>query len=989
MKTINNAALKAGAAPFAVALALVSAPAFAQETAPQADAATETNEPTAIVVTGSLIRNPNLVQATPVNVTTADTIALRQSNTAEEVLRQVPGIVPNIGSAVNNGATGSTYVDLRGLGSNRNIVLLDGQRIVPADLQGRVDLNNIPLALISRVDALTGAAVTTYGADAITGVVNFVTKKDFAGVDLAVSNQLTEKGDGNYFRADVTTGVNFDDGRGNAVLSIGYQKSNAVYQGDRDFSNISLDSFSGTAGGSGTTVPSRFSIDGANKVIDPSSGLLKDGFTAFNFNPYNIFQTPFQRFNIFAQANYQISDAVEVYTRGMFSKNTIKTIIAPSGLFAEALTIPYSNPFLPAGAAGQFCAANGLTAAECVAARAATDPTDPNYKTFDTVVRRRFVETGTRDSKYTTNVFDYSLGFRGALTKTVNWDVRASYGESDRLQTITGYVLKSRVQNAVLATNPDKCLNGSTDGCVPINLFGPAGSITAAQAAYTLSPSTTANNTSLVQVRGLLSGDFGLTIPTASEPIGFAAGAEYRKYKAAQVSDTLAKTPGELGGAGGAAPDIDGTYSVWEGYGELVVPIVADKPLFKSLTVEGGVRYSHYNVRLGKKTDAWTYKFGGSWEPVDQLKLRTNYARAVRAPNIAELFTPRNVGLTNLATDPCAGDAPVTNANLQAICLAQGAPANSIGQIANPTAAQANITTQGSLNLNPEKATTFTVGAVVQSLPFLPGFSASVDYYNIKVDDVIGTGLPSDYIRACFGSVTAASAADPACTVIRRDPATGGLDGSPATTFGLFAPTTNQGKLRTDGLDVIVNYSRAIGSVKWSANVVWNQTFSSKYQATPASFDRECVGFYSVNCSFTGSIQPKRNWSVQNTFTLKGGTDISFLWRHQSGARYEPCNALETCEARPFKGTIPADSGALSGQQVNFGKIYAYDYLDLTTRFNIEQVTFTVTVQNLFDTKPPVVGNTIGSTSFNSGNTYPSTYDALGRRFAVGARVKF
>ena len=186
-----------------------------------------------------------------------------------------------------------------------------------------------------------------------------------------------------------------------------------------------------------------------------------------------------------------------------------------------------------------------------------------------------------------------------------------------------------------------------------------------------------------------------------------------------------------------------------------------------------------------------------------------------------------------------------------------------------------------------------------------------------------------------------------------------------------------------------MNYQRPLGSVKWAASVVWNQTLHSKFKATPSAYDRDCVGYYSVNCSFTGSIQPKRTWSVQNTFTFKGGTDVSFLWRHQSGARFEPCNAVETCTPRAFNGTIPADSGALSGQQVNFGKIAAHDYLDLTTRFNIEQITFTLTVQNLFNTKPPIVGNTIGSTSYNSGNTYPSSYDALGRRFAVGARVKF
>ncbi|MFY8076916.1 MAG: TonB-dependent receptor plug domain-containing protein, partial [Sphingorhabdus lacus] len=176
MKTTRIHKLKYAAAPLAIGLALISTPSFAQDAADEEEPAGE------IVVTGSLIQNPNLVQSTPVNATTADEIDLLQSNVAEEVLRELPGVVPSIGSAVNNGNGGASYVDLRGLGSIRNIVLLDGNRIAPSGLAGRVDLNNIPLALIERVDALTGAAVTTYGADAITGVVNFITRKDFAGV---------------------------------------------------------------------------------------------------------------------------------------------------------------------------------------------------------------------------------------------------------------------------------------------------------------------------------------------------------------------------------------------------------------------------------------------------------------------------------------------------------------------------------------------------------------------------------------------------------------------------------------------------------------------------------------------------------------------------------------------------------------------------------------------------------------------------------------
>ncbi|MGB5076929.1 MAG: TonB-dependent receptor plug domain-containing protein, partial [Sphingorhabdus sp.] len=295
------------AAPLALSLALISTPSFAQDEAADEETGTE------IVVTGSLIQNPNLVQSTPVNATTADEIDLLQSNVAEEVLRELPGVVPSIGSAVNNGNGGASYVDLRGLGSIRNIVLLDGNRIAPSGLAGRVDLNNIPLALIERADALTGAAVTTYGADAITGVVNFITRKDFAGLEVTAATQLTEKGDGHTVRVDATLGANFDDGRGNAVLSIGYQQADPIYQGARDFSNVQISSYSGGAAGSGTSVPSRFSgtrpLVGGVPSTDPSvlnggvrqvnaAGQAVGTFATFNFNPFNVFQTPFKGKNV-------------------------------------------------------------------------------------------------------------------------------------------------------------------------------------------------------------------------------------------------------------------------------------------------------------------------------------------------------------------------------------------------------------------------------------------------------------------------------------------------------------------------------------------------------------------------------------------------------------------------------------------------------------------------------------------------------------------
>ena len=1026
MKTTRIHKLKYAAAPLAIGLALISTPSFAQDAADEEEPAGE------IVVTGSLIQNPNLVQSTPVNATTADEIDLLQSNVAEEVLRELPGVVPSIGSAVNNGNGGASYVDLRGLGSIRNIVLLDGQRIAPSGLAGRVDLNNIPLALIERVDALTGAAVTTYGADAITGVVNFITRKDFAGVEIAAATQLTQKGDGHTVRVDATIGGNFDDGRGNAVLSIGYQQADPIYQGDRDFSNVQISSYSGGAAGSGTSVPSRFSgtrpidaltglpsvnpavLNGGTRQIN-ASGVAVPTFATYNFNPFNVFQTPFKRFNIFAQGNYEISDAVEVYTRGMFSKNTVDTIIAPSGSFGGTVTVNLNNPYLPAALRNQFCAFNTapinpatgtpdvytprFSTAECGLAATATGRTDPNYREVTVALSRRTPEVGPRISNYQTTVFDYRIGARGGITDSIDWDISGAYGESENLQTIKNYTLQSRFREAALANNTTSCQSGNA-ACVPVNLFGPEGSITPAMAAFLSADSTTIVRTTLAQARGTISGDAGFGSPWAAEQVGFAVGAEYRKYGATQSSDLLSQTPGELGGAGGAAPNIDGGYDVYEAFGEIIAPIVEDKPLFHSLTLEAGIRYSSYNVTgAAQQNKTTTWKAGGSWEPVESLKIRGNYSRAVRAPNIGELFTPQTVGLTNLGVDPCSGAAPTANANLRAVCIAQGAPAGTIGSITNPTAGQANITVGGNLNLAPEKADTWTLGFVFQP-DFIPGFNLSLDYYNIKISDVIGTALPGDIIAACFGTVTASSATSAACTSIRRNPITGGLDGDPATTGGLFGPTNNLGKLATNGFDLLANWKGDIGFADLSLAFVGNWTRSSKFNANPAdptSLNRECVGYYSVNCSFTGSIQPEFSTSTRATFGFED-VDLSFLWRWTDAVSFEPAQLAADLAAAVAAGTNPV-TGCPDPQgtdpngcmvEEGFRTIGAEHYFDLTARWNAsDNFSFTFTIQNLLNNKPKVVGNTIGSTSFNSGNVFPSTYDALGRRFGVAAKLTF
>ena len=975
-----------------------------------------------IVITGTLIRNPNLVASAPVTVVGQDEIRLRQNNTAEETLRTIPGAAPSSSAQVNNGNVGASFVNLRSLGTNRNIVLLDGVRIVPFDQLLRVDLNNIPLALVDRVDVLTGGASSTYGADAVAGVINFITRNDFSGMELSVSDRITQRGDGNYLRGDLTLGANFDDGRGNAVLSVGYQESDPVFQGgvERAWSNLAVDSIDPgvlALAGSSTTVPARFDVPGGNLQVDPAgTGTLVPYFLPFNFTPYNVFQTPFQRYNLFAAGHYDITDHLTVYARGLFSHNSVKTIVAPSGVFASTVEIPISNPFLTNAQAATLCsridtdpATTGIQApTNCAAARLATDPDSADFRTIELGLRRRTTELGPRLSDYQTRTWDFRAGIRGDITDSIGFDVFGSRGITDSVQHVSGYALLSRVRDALMATNTTTCLSGNA-GCVPLNVFGLEGTITPDMADYITDASSIATDVKLSQARGTINGDTPLQL-WSKNPVSFAVGTEYRKYTSHIVPDSLAQS-GDLGGFGGAPPAVTGGLDVYEGFAEVIAPIISDRPFFDELQLEAGIRRSHYTIDAAdNKFNTTTWKIAGSWAPVRDIKFRGAYNRAVRAPNISELFTPITTVLTNLNVDPCAGaqtPAQVTTANplnpnladpnFVAVCLAQGAPVGQIGVIENPTSGQANITTGGNLALGPETANTWTVGAVIRPR-MIPGLSATIDYYNIKVKKAITLPTPDDLIAACFGNVTAASASDPACTQIRRNAISGSLDGDPLEVPGLFGILSNQGVLTTDGIDVTLDYRRNIGTIlnapaKLAINFGGNWTRSQKFQAVAGvSQNRECVGYYSANCGFPGGqLLPKYTFNQRTTLSL-GRVDLSLLWRYIGKMRYEPgldplfSGTIESTPGHPLFG-VP---GTLNGETVNFNRISAQHYFDFTTRFNVnEHFDLTFTVMNLFDKDPPVVGNSAGSTTANGGNTFPATYDPLGRRFSASARIKF
>ena len=963
-----------------------AAPSYAQVADPVEAAPDAQEESGEVTVTGSRISNPNLEQSSPVAVVGSDEIQLQQVISAEELLRDLPGSIPSIGSQVNNGSGGQAFLNLRGLGSNRNLVLLDGGRLVPATLAAQVDTNIIPLALIERVDIFTGGASTVYGADAVAGVVNFVTKKDFAGIDLALQSGITERGDGALFKIDLTTGANLGDGRGNVTLSMGYTETDPIYQGNRDFSRVAIGSNNGLPQGSTTSVPITFRAPLVGQLNTATGALQTADPAGYNFAPLNLFQTPIRRFNILGKANYKISDAVEVYSSAFFVKSKVDFLAAPAGIFANPLLLPLSNPYLPATLRNALCAADSnaslagvqpfRTQAQCDAGAAATSTASPDYFELPITSERRFVEAGPRVTEFTTTSFQFNLGLRGALTSSLNWDVNAAYGESERVTESLGAGFDP-LQQGLRAFNTTTC-TVTTGGCVPLNIFGPVGSLTPAQVNFLSLTTFAFVKTSYAEARAGISGDFGVASPLATNPIGIAIGGEYRKYKGESFGDAISRRPGAVLGAGAAALPIAGQYDSYEAYGEIIAPLIEDRPFFHSLTLEAGIRYSDSSTSGGNTT----WKAGGSWEPFQGLKLRGMYTRAVRAPNLGELFQPQVVALSNLTTDPCQGSITTGAANfnstlagsaaLQALCVATGVPAGAIGtgSIPSPSAGQIQTTQGGNPNLDPEKATTLTLGAVFQPT-FLRNFSLSVDYYDIKVTDAISSPTVLDVIQGCYSPAfnPTFSRAVAACDGVGRN-AVGRLDGAAVDTPGVFLASSNQGVIKTSGIDATLNWRTTFGQVGFNYSINGNYTFESKFQATPVSFDRECVGYYSTSCS---PIQPEYTINQRTTFSV-GDFDLSVLWRHIAPAVVEP----------------PAPGGTQIVLFPAYARIKAYNYFDLALRAKAsDQMTFTFTVTNLFDKDPPFVGQGIGATAFNGGNTFPSNYDPLGRRFVAGANLRF
>jgi iron complex outermembrane receptor protein len=1036
----------------------IATPAFAQNDQPAAgpaEAQTPDDGEQNVTVTGSRIPQPNLTATSPVTVVNSQDVQATGTTRTEDLINSLPQAFAAQGGNIGNGASGTATLNLRGLGSVRTLVLVNGRRLVPGDPgSSAADINMIPAALIDRVDVLTGGASSVYGADAVAGVVNFVMDNDFEGIRLDTQYSLYQHNnrtrsdvvealdargfgfptgsvaDGGTWDANLAIGAAFDDGRGHVTAYVGYRKIEAVLQARRDYSscNLSANSVAATAtlsrefncGGSGTSATGTFITNvgtftvGQNRRFDPTTAA-----NVYNFGPLNHFQRPDERYVAGAFAEYEISPALRPYAEFMFMDDRTVAQIAPSGLFIGNTTnINCNNPLLSAQQVSLVCQAAAYNAADA----SPVDPVPgggPSYVsgfgnlvgqtpifgpdpdgagplrapllgfTGPTVFQnpdgspynrgvlyagRRNVEGGGRQDDLQHVSYRVIAGMRGELSDVWSYDIYYQYGRNNFSQTYLNDFSVTRLRRAIdVIDNPAtpgvdpvcrSVVDGTDPNCVPYDIFA-LNQVTPAALAYLQTPllsrGVTSETVANASITGNLGG-WGMQFPWASNGVGVAFGVEYRKESLEFTPDASFQS-GDGAGQGAATLPVNGQFDVREAFAEARIPIVEEN-FFHELSLELGYRYSDYNVGARSfSTD--TYKIAGFFAPIRDVRFRGGYNRAVRAPNIQELFAPQRVVLAG-SDDPCDGVPGATAAQ----CALTGVTAAQYGTIPQNQASQYNGLVGGNPDLEPEVADTWTVGVVLQP-SFIPRLAITVDWFDIKVDGAIQPLGFDNILNACLASGDATF-----CSLIHRD-----TRGSLWLTDAGFIETTSQniGGVSTRGLDIGVSYAMDIGSLgglAFSFQGTWLDeliTNTGVDPAGPSDGILDCVGFFGNQC---GTPNPEWRHTARISYNHPDGLGVSLRWRYFSSVEVDDASSdpdLAGANTQPGNDRLPA-----------------VNYFDLSFSARIgDHYSFRLGVNNLLDKEPPVNGSQVCPPGPCNGNTWAQVYDALGRYIFAGVRLEF
>jgi iron complex outermembrane recepter protein len=1008
-------------APQAVAAAPVQTLAAATDATADSTAGTQVTE---IVVTGSRIPQPNLTSVSPIQSVSHQDFQLQGATDVIDLLNTLPSNFQNNVADFSNttnpltGPGGITTADLRGLGPQRTLVLVNGRRLGigdpnTGDPNPAPDLDQIPVALIDHVEVLTGGASATYGSDAVAGVVNFIMKKDFEGVqvdgqvsadehdnhNVAVQEAIIAGGghpatgtewDGQATDFSVIFGSNAPDGKGNVTGYFEFKNADPVTEGDRDYSGCLLEQ----------TVPDQcfnssnsniFYANNSNKLTVSGTSLLpypQAGTVPpprFDSSPYEFLSRQDTRYLGGFFAHYDINDWAQPYAEFSFMDDRSESEVAPSGLFqGGGLFAPNAGYYVNCG--NPFLQANGsqeALAIGCTPAQIASPNQASTANQIDLQIGRRNVEGGGRNSTYDHTNYRIVIGMKGDLGDAWHYDGYGSYYYTSLFNSNNNYLSLSGIQNALLVTgtasNPT-CLNGSAS-CIPYNIFNQGG-VTQAQVA-SLNESGTSHGIIEEQIfEGDITGDlgkYGVKSPWANDGVGVSFGLQNR-WDHLIFSPDQAELSGDLSGFGGASVAVNNAIGVQEEYAELRVPIAQKQAFADDLALDAGYRYSDYSTAGGVST----YKIGGEWAPIPDIRFRASYDRAIRAASILEAFSPAIVTNSSIVeSDPCSGAAGAPATATLAQCERTGVTAAEYGngastnQIAQCPASQCTILESGDPNLKPEQSDTYSVGFTVTP-SFLKGFTGSIDYYDIKIANEISTVPISLDLAECLNGGPSGF-----CAPIHRS-AGGFLFGSTVAGLGyISAPDLNVASAENSGLDFQGDYRlrledvgvQGMGSV--SFNFVGTYLLSQKTQVSPLVAPYDCAGLFGPTCETDNPV-----W--RHTFRITWNTPWNILaslqWRYLSGA------SLDINSTQPTLALLNAVAG-----NGTFGpaddKLPAINYLDLSAAWRIN-ATLTIRggINNILDQDPPLISQPIAGTG--EPNTYP-TYDLLGRQMFISATAKF
>ena len=935
-----------------------SSPAFAQETAPGGDDATVSQGD--IVVTGSRIARPDLEGNSPIVSVGSSEIALKAgSANIENVLNDLPQVTGTATSTSNNPGGGVATVDLRRLAPQRTLVLVDGRRYISYDVNQTVDLNTIPSSLISRVDVVTGGQSAVYGSDAIAGVVNFILRRDFSGVELGSSYTLTGKGDGQLWDVHGMIGTNFDDGRGNVTIFGQYTKRKPTLAGQRAFSyNALSDHQDGSplyaAGGSPSVPQGRINVAGLGAatglgcdIQDFGSG-KNDCYEAadgYNFSPVNYLQVPQERFLFTMLGQYEINDHLRPYLEAQFVNNRVSSQLAATPINNGT---PYGD-----GVIGTIQLDTSSTFFS-PALRAALQSLDTDHDGRVTAnFNYRTTQIGLRQNFDERNAFRTVAGMKGDIAAGFSYDGYYMYSRTKNSQRQLGNVAIDRFLNAVQTTTiGGKTVCASADaraaGCVAANIFG-LDKLSPEALEYISIGATNLEEYS-TEVASL-----AITNPSLYDfgagGIGVAFGAEWRREGGALIPDTYLST----GNVAGFNPGkkTSGSYSVREFFGEARIPLLSDT-FIHSLELNGAARFSHYSNAPG---NVFSWSAGVEFAPIRDITFRGQYQQAVRGPSVYELYLGNTTTFAGNA-DRCGTAAAIAAGKLRDICLAQGVPVASLGNpaIQDPNNVNPVTFVGGNADLREETAKTYTVGAIIRP-SFLPRFNATVDYYNIEISNYIVPGLGTDVIGDfCFGQFNLNY-----CSKIKRN------------SFGEIDSFTdvyaNSGGLKTAGLDVSVDYSVPLEALlgehsQLAFSFRGSRLLNSKL--TPiVGLNKviDCEGRFGANC---GAPTPKWRHTFRTSLDL-GTASASLQWRLIGQAR--------------------DDDPAI---QYGSEKLATQNYFDLSLAIPVNRnYSISGGVSNILDKSPPLAASTQNNGNGQQSNTYPTVYDVLGRTFFVSMKLAF